>query len=341
MSSLASLTSFGVSVLIPVYFSDTSVEKIRWLRRALESVREQDFPEGFEVVVIDDGSRTPLSDHIPELGAAAKGVRWVRAARNGGIVNALNLGLREARYPLIARLDADDAWCAGKVARQLALFERDPDLTITATGMTRVDELDTVIDEHIRPGDWNGILRFFVDGGCPFPHGSVIARRDVYRLLGGYPHDATFVHCEDFALWGTWLRFFKPAMLEESLYRYTVARSSVSVVHNDQQANASRLVHRRFAELDAPGRLPAALANLAGILNASVLHAGQFAYEMWRYGACFALPEPALDPLRIILGDRDVYVDASAIPDRRASGAFESRTDDLVTVIATSNGGRL
>ncbi len=339
-----SLDSLDVSVLIPVYFSDTSVGKVRWLRRALDSVSDQKFPGNVEILLVDDGSPSPVRELAEEFGPSAHDVRFIRTARNYGIVSALNAGLRQAKYPLVARLDADDAWAQGKIEKQLAMFASDADLALTATGMTRVDEADVVIDQHVRPGDWEGILRFFVEGGSPFPHGSVIARKDVYALLGGYPHDATFAHCEDYALWGTWIRFFKPAMLEESLYRYTVAQSSVSVVHGAQQATAARLVRDRFASLGLASRLPAALEELSRVVGISLVDAGALSYAMWRFGAHFVLPEAAIAPLGVILADRYVHVATSRQRARPLGGFFASAVaehDDGVAVGASGSGGAL
>ena len=223
-----SSNELGVSVLLPVFLRQAAARDIFWLRRALESVHDQAYPGKVEVLIVDDGSAMPVEGFAAELGAAGSRVRWIRHHRNRGLVHALNSGLRHASHPLIARMDADDEWLPGKIVKQLKLFADDPDLTIAGTGMERVTPSGEAVDQHVRPADWKLLLRFMFDVGCPFPHGSVVARTAIYRLLGGYPHDAALAHCEDFALWGTWLRFFKPAMLEEVFYRYTMGEGSVS-----------------------------------------------------------------------------------------------------------------
>mgnify|MGYP002623480692 FL=1 len=295
----------GISVLLPVYFPMLSASAVGLLRRALESVQEQRYRGPLEIVLVDDGSPTAVESLSHELGAAAAPVRWVRLTRNSGIVAALNAGIAAARYELIARLDADDRWLPGKLERQVALFQADPDLSIVGTGMVRVTAEGGEIDQHIRPADWTRLLRFFVEGGCPFPHGSVVARRDVYRLLGGYPYDATFRHCEDYALWGTWLRFFKATMVEEVLYEYRVGSSSVSVRHAAQQAAASSVIRDRFAALDLSDVLPHALVAFARALGVPMLDAGRLAYMVWQNPAGgFGVPKEALAPLAAILPDR-------------------------------------
>lgn len=319
--------AFGVSVLLPIFLRQIAARDIILLRRALESVLDQAYPGAVEVLLVDDGSAEPVEGFSDRLGAAANHIRWVRHPRNRGLVHALNSGLRHARQQFIARMDADDEWLPGKIEKQLALFAADDDLTIAGTGMERVTATGELIDQHIRPGDWSPLLHFMYDVGCPFPHGSVVARTAILRLLGGYPHDATFIHCEDFALWGTWLRFFKPAMVEEVLYRYTMGQGSVSGVYAEQQARASGIVHQRFRELQVAEKLPGALTELAEALGISLTDAGKFAYTMWHYGAAVLLPQIAIGPLAAILPDRNL------IPASR-----EKRVIDPTQILGLQNG---
>jgi glycosyltransferase involved in cell wall biosynthesis len=295
----------GVSVVLPVYFPALSTGAVGLLRRALDSLCDQHYRGLLEIVLVDDGSPTAIESIAYELGPSAKQVRWVRLARNSGIAAALNTGIATASHPLIARLDADDRWLPGKLGRQVALFQDDPDLSIVGTAMVCVTPEGEEIDRHIRPADWTQLLRFFVDGGCPFPHGSVVARRDIYRLLGGYSHDATFRHCEDYALWSTWLRFFKATMIEEVLYEYRVSAASVSVQHAARQSAASVIVRNRFAALNLSSVLPSALTGFAQALGLPMLTAGRLAYTVWQNpSGGFALPEEALAPLAAMLPDR-------------------------------------
>ena len=307
-------TAPGITVVLPVFMRDASIASLRLLREALDSVLGQEFPGPLELLVIDDGSPTPIVRFADRLGSAALSVRWLRHDRNAGLVAALNTGLREASHPLIARQDADDRWCLGKISQQIEQFAADPDLTISATGMVRVRPDRSVIETHVRPGDWSGILHFFTTGGCPFPHGSVLARRDVYRLLGGYPFEATFRHCEDYALWGTWLRFFKPAMVEAPLYEYLVTRQSMSSRFQQQQHTASQILRQRFGQLELADTLPTALAQLAAALGTSLIDAGRVSYLMWQNPTCMVgLPEAALGALEAVLPDRVLEVGHDAV----------------------------
>jgi hypothetical protein len=298
---------FGVSVLLPVFFKEHSDEQLHLLRRAIHSIAIQRFPSAYEVLLIDDGSWRPVANVIPELPGGLP-LRVIRLEVNTGIAGALNRGLAEAKYPFIARLDYDDCWLATKIEKQLDLFARDPDLTIVGTGMILVTLMDELIETHIRPSSWEWCLQFIAAGGSPFPHSSVVARRDIYQALGGYPADRRFIHCEDYALWADWLRFFKPAMLEESLLRYTVSPYSVSVAARQQQIEGSLRVRERLAGVDY-SRIPLALHELARVSHRTLIESGLLAFRMWRVGAAIALPSAAAEPLAQILPDREVQIE--------------------------------
>ncbi|MCM5572376.1 glycosyltransferase [Burkholderiaceae bacterium FT117] len=295
-----------VSVVLPVYLGGPDARDLRLLLRALDSAIEQDYPSEWEIVLVDDGSPVPVRDLLSGAPAGRHPrLRTVRMAANCGLVHALNAGLANARFDLVARLDADDAWMPGKVARQLARFARNPDLTLVATGMRVVFDSGAPPFDDIRRDGWPEILRFAVERGCPFPHGSVLARRDVYLALGGYSHSAAVRHAEDFDLWARWIRFFEPAMIEECLYEYRVSAGSVSSVHAQAQAAATQATldalraHTGLA--DCPGNVRA----LGRALGVDAIGAGLAATRIWKHRpASWLLPADAIDPLRALLPDR-------------------------------------
>ncbi len=117
-----------VSVIIPTY------NRARLLGRAIESVLAQTY-EPIEVIVADDGSTDDTADVVTRFGPR---VRCERQA-NAGVSAARNLGLRRARGEFIAFLDSDDAWLPWKVAAQVALLRRRPEIGMVWTDMTAVD----------------------------------------------------------------------------------------------------------------------------------------------------------------------------------------------------------
>jgi glycosyltransferase involved in cell wall biosynthesis len=296
----------SVSVVLPVFLRKPSQESRELLIRAIDSAVGQDYPGEFEILVVDDGSPIPVAKMLAQTRHATDPhIRVIRLTRNSGLVYALNRGLAAASHEYIARIDADDCWRPGKIAEQMGMFQADPDLSIVGTGMTMVHADGSPNVDLIRPGTWSGILKFFAEVGCPFPHGSIVARRSVYRLLGGYSHDPSVSHAEDFALWGTWLRFFKAAMVEEALYEYKVSASSISGLHTDKQRRASGMIQQAFIDIRSWPRIPDALHALAAILGMSVLDVGKTCFAIWKYRPTIVLPRRALQWLRVLMPDRD------------------------------------
>jgi glycosyltransferase involved in cell wall biosynthesis len=111
-----SRSDFSVSVVIPAYNCG------RYLPAAIASVRAQACP-ALEIIVVDDGS----TDDTPAVVERIGGVVYRRQPR-GGAAAARNAGVRAAEGTFLAFLDADDCWCANKIARQmphLVQFDKD------------------------------------------------------------------------------------------------------------------------------------------------------------------------------------------------------------------------
>ncbi|MBD2603497.1 glycosyltransferase family 2 protein [Scytonema hofmannii FACHB-248] len=104
-----------ISVVIPVY------NRERYLSEAIESVLGQTYP-AIELIVVDDGS----SDRSAEIAQSYPVIYHFQP--NGGIGSARNAGIALAKGEFFAFLDSDDIWVTDKLAKQMAVFEVDPNL---------------------------------------------------------------------------------------------------------------------------------------------------------------------------------------------------------------------
>jgi glycosyltransferase involved in cell wall biosynthesis len=296
----------GVSVILPVYLGDRSAAAA--LKRAAQSVLHQECPIPLELIVVDDGSPVSLC-HCPELSDLLRhpAVRPIRFSTNRGLVYASNAALTCARYDLIARIDADDSWRPLKLKKQLESFSRDENLTLLGTGMRLVHQDSGSDRDEVRAESWAGALEFFAASGCPFPHGSILARKDIFMLLGGYPHTARFRHCEDFALWGAWIRFFKCGMLREVLFEYSISRRQISSRYSAEQRDATSVVQQTFADLGDPQRIPETIAAVAAYLGKSQIETGKLLCTAWRYYDHILADREIVDAVRALLPDRRVW----------------------------------
>ena len=57
---------------LPTYFRQVGVDDLRFLKRALDSIVSQEFPGPHEVLVIDDGSETPVEEVTRAFASTAR-----------------------------------------------------------------------------------------------------------------------------------------------------------------------------------------------------------------------------------------------------------------------------
>ena len=228
----------AITVLMPVYNAGL------YLRQALDSLWREKGPP-FEVLALDDGS-TDQSYAILK-GVRDSRLRVLKNSRNLGIVVTLNRGLKAARAPLVARLDADDLNVTGRLAVQWEAFEADPRLLLCATNATVIDGAGAVQGR----GRW-----VFPPEGLyaqlqlrnTLCHSSVMYRRQAVLGLGAY--ERGFAPAEDFELWGRMAKAGPIRVLAPAWVCWRQHGGQVSAVQAKVQSRrALAITARRLTEL--------------------------------------------------------------------------------------------
>lgn len=227
----------AVCVVMPVRDAAPTLDE------AVESVLGQTL-EDLELVAVDDGSTDGSPERL-EHWAGRDGRIRVGRSPTPGIVSALNHGVRCARAPLVARMDADDVAEPERLALQVRAMRERPELGVLGTGAS-------VLAETASPGleayhGWVASLTTPEDleRQClvesPLVHSSVVARRE---LLVAHPyrdekdaclHPGTGSHDhttwpEDYHLWLRLLRAgVAMANLAEPLVRVRVHERRATV----------------------------------------------------------------------------------------------------------------
>jgi len=164
-----------ISVLMPTF---NTPEK--WLRLAIESVREQLYPN-WELCIADDGSSDPhVKRVLDEYQARDTRIKVVWREIRGHISAASNSALEIAEGDFVALLDHDDE------LREHALYMlavelnacRDADLIYSDED--KIDETGSRYDPYFKP-DWNPILFLAQNFICHF----VSIRKSLAREIGG------------------------------------------------------------------------------------------------------------------------------------------------------------
>jgi glycosyltransferase involved in cell wall biosynthesis len=111
-----------VSVVIPVYNGE------RTLGPLVERIKSVLADRGFEIILVDDGSRDGSWSAIRKLAAPNPEVRGISLMRNFGQHNALLVGIRQARFEVVVTLDDDLQNPPEEIPKLLASLEAGSDV---------------------------------------------------------------------------------------------------------------------------------------------------------------------------------------------------------------------
>ena len=183
------------SVLMSVYYK----EKPENLRQSMNSIFTQSVPTDDFVLVCDGPLNEELDKVIEEMVVSYVDVlNVIRLDKNVGLGNALNQGIKHCRNDLVARMDSDDIARPDRCARQLAVFEQNPDIGMVS-GI--VEEFTTeigIIDARRVPPEKHEDILEFAKKRNPFNHPCIMYRKDGVEKAGGYQE---FFLLEDYFLW--------------------------------------------------------------------------------------------------------------------------------------------
>ncbi|MBQ7371389.1 MAG: glycosyltransferase [Blautia sp.] len=183
------------SVLMSVY----GKEKAEHLRASMESIRTQTVPPDDFVLVCDGPLGEDLEHVIHQMQETfGNTLRVILLKENGGLGNALNVGMRYCKNELIARMDSDDISYPDRCERQLAVFRDRPETAIVSGTVEEFSTDPSQIDTcRVLPETQDEILKF-VKKRNPFNHPCVMYRKSAVLAAGGYQD---FYLLEDYYLW--------------------------------------------------------------------------------------------------------------------------------------------
>ena len=114
-----------VSVIMPSYNTPSD-----FLHEAVKSVLNQTY-QNFELLIIDDGSATPVEETIGDIDDAR--IRVIKNDGNKGLPYTLNHGIDSAKGKYIFRMDSDDICTDNRIERQVEFMEKNPDTDVSAS----------------------------------------------------------------------------------------------------------------------------------------------------------------------------------------------------------------
>ena len=150
-----------------------------YLDSAVKSILAQTFVD-FELIMLDDGSTDGSGEAAGAWEARDTRIRVLRNATTTGLACSSNRVVSNARGNLIARMDADDLSQPTRLLRQVDILAERPNAVLVGALATGIDGQGRTI----RSRDRSRLRQS--DIFSPFPHGSVMFRRNAFELAGGY-----------------------------------------------------------------------------------------------------------------------------------------------------------
>ncbi len=199
----------SVAVLVAAYDAEPFVGQ------AVRSALAQDYPaDRLHVVVVDDGSADATAAVVAGIADDHPGRVTLVRQENRGSVAAVNRAAAEraaVEADLLAILDADDAWPAGKLVAQASVFAERPEVGLVYTDMRVIDADGAVLQESwlsdARPPTGRGLSTFL---GENLVTGSSIVVRGTLR-------DVLFPIPDEMA-WADWWLAARAAQFSEIAY---------------------------------------------------------------------------------------------------------------------------
>lgn len=190
------MTNNLFSVCTSVYKND----KPEFVRDALDSMLVDQTVKPTEIVLVQDG---PVPEELSLLLSEYKEkylevMHIIRLEKNGGLGNALKLGVENAKYNIIARMDSDDICLPDRFERQLAYLEANPECDIVGGQMTEfIDTPDNIVGRREVPLT-NKEIYEFMKSRCALNHVTVMFRKAAVLKAGNYQD---WFWNEDYYLW--------------------------------------------------------------------------------------------------------------------------------------------
>lgn len=195
------------SVLMSLY----KKEKPDYLRLAIDSMLNQTVAPD-EIIMVEDG---PLTDELYAVLNEYPMLHRIKNEKNLGLGLALNVGLKECKNELVARMDTDDCSKPERCEKQLERFLAKPYLTIVGSHIDEfVNDTSNVISQRIVPTTSEEIYNFAKKRSA-FNHPAVMYSKTAVLENKGY---ADLKRNQDVDLFGR-MQFegYKAENIDESL----------------------------------------------------------------------------------------------------------------------------
>jgi len=230
-----------ISVVMPVR------DLAPYVAASVESILSQTLTD-FEFVIRDDGSTDGTREILRSFAARDGRIRLFESDSSLGPAGSSNWVVERARGDLIARMDGDDVSHPDRLRRQAAALDSFPEACLVGSLWEGIDEKGRLV----RPRDRWRLAH--PSAFSPFPHGSIMFRREAFDQAGGYRVAADF--WEDLDLYRRLSAVGRLIVLPAALYRHRSSVLSTRIASPAEKVEAS--VDRMYRHVQGGDATPRA-----------------------------------------------------------------------------------
>lgn len=207
------MTTPAAAIVVPAYnCAATIVRTLDSVARSIEFHRGLAGIAEFEIIVVDDASTDSTRALVETWAAERNDTRLLSLDRNSGVSRARNVGMADAKAPLIFLLDSDDEFLEPHVFCSLETLTAMPNIGYSRTQL--------VLDAEIHP-TWSQLIDMVVPS-------NLCVRKVCHEFVSGFiEHDALRTYrCEDLFYATTLGRYFAGVAIDMPTVHYTSAPGS-------------------------------------------------------------------------------------------------------------------
>ncbi|HWY10797.1 MAG TPA: glycosyltransferase family 2 protein [Bacteroidia bacterium] len=224
-----------VSVLMPVYNAEAFVKE------AIASILDQSY-QNFEFIIINDGSTDSSEGQI--ISFKTDKIKYYKNETNLGLIATLNKGIDLCKGEYIVRMDADDLSLRDRIKKQVEFMESNKGVGVCGCDYIHFGKGKQIpLKSHHTHDLISGWMLF----NSSVVHPALIIRSSVLKSEKTY-FNSEFKHVEDYELWSRLLFKSQFADIPETLLKYRIHASQVSLKFRGEQIENGNKVRKRLLE---------------------------------------------------------------------------------------------
>lgn len=184
---------YKISVVMSVYKNDLAKN----FKIAVDSILQQTYKPS-EIVLIIDGPVPEDTEKLLSVYEKDKMFNVIRFEQNKGLGTALQVGVENAKYPIIARMDSDDISYPERFEKQINYLKEHPEVDAVGTyGIEFLDEPEnTFAIKEVPITDQE--IKQYMKKRNPFNHMTMTMKKDKVMQSGNYQD---WYYAEDYYMW--------------------------------------------------------------------------------------------------------------------------------------------